>query len=205
MRKWRTSTATSSSAAFSSGSAANGDGGGWDRRFPAGGQNLSVRLSELTKTPVSMDDRPGRPTMLLHHPAAARAVPLPVHHDDGESAAVPLDDQEAANLRTYLLKGGFLWADDFWGEYAWDDLGEPDPQSAALERVSDRRPPIDHCFHEQVITDDHFPQIPSIGFWGARADRPRNSDATAPCRTRARFSTQGRPRHGAHQPQHRFR
>ncbi len=25
----------------------------------------------------------------------------------------------AARLREYLLKGGFLWADDFWGDYAW--------------------------------------------------------------------------------------
>jgi hypothetical protein len=23
-------------------------------------------------------------------------------------------------LKEYLLKGGFLWVDDFWGSYAWD-------------------------------------------------------------------------------------
>ena len=39
-------------------------------------------------------------------------------------APVPVDrlpgiGQEARGLRTYLQKGGFLWADDFWGEYAW--------------------------------------------------------------------------------------
>ena len=28
-------------------------------------------------------------------------------------------DTEAANLRAYLLKGGFLWVDDFWGDRAW--------------------------------------------------------------------------------------
>ena len=27
--------------------------------------------------------------------------------------------EDAAQLRTYLLKGGFLWVDDFWGSYAW--------------------------------------------------------------------------------------
>ena len=28
--------------------------------------------------------------------------------------------EDAARLRTYLLKGGFLWVDDFWGSYAWE-------------------------------------------------------------------------------------
>ena len=31
-----------------------------------------------------------------------------------------LSDEEAAHLRDYLLRGGFLWADDFWGDYAFD-------------------------------------------------------------------------------------
>ena len=31
-----------------------------------------------------------------------------------------LDDTEVLRLRQYLQKGGFLWADDFWGEAAWD-------------------------------------------------------------------------------------
>ena len=33
-----------------------------------------------------------------------------------EVGSAYLDDDEAAQLRDYLLKGGFLWADDFWGE-----------------------------------------------------------------------------------------
>ena len=30
-----------------------------------------------------------------------------------------LDDAEAARLREYLLRGGFLMVDDFWGTYQW--------------------------------------------------------------------------------------
>ena len=33
-------------------------------------------------------------------------------------------DKEVENLRAYLMKGGFLWADDFWGEYAWEVWAE---------------------------------------------------------------------------------
>ena len=28
--------------------------------------------------------------------------------------------EEAHRLREYLLKGGFLWVDDFWGTPAWE-------------------------------------------------------------------------------------
>ena len=34
--------------------APNGDGGGWNVDFPRADENLSIRLSELTKTPVGM-------------------------------------------------------------------------------------------------------------------------------------------------------
>mgnify|MGYP001342183759 CR=1 FL=1 len=30
--------------------------------------------------------------------------------------------EEVLALRDYLLKGGFLWADDFWGEIAWQNF-----------------------------------------------------------------------------------
>ena len=33
-----------------------------------------------------------------------------------EVGAAYLDQAEADALRTYVDKGGFLWADDFWGE-----------------------------------------------------------------------------------------
>ena len=36
-----------------------------------------------------------------------------------EVGSASFNEQEAARLREYLLKGGFLWVDDFWGTYAW--------------------------------------------------------------------------------------
>ena len=44
--------------------ASNGDGGGWSADFPRADQNLSVRLSELTKTPVGFNPD-GEPKHLL--------------------------------------------------------------------------------------------------------------------------------------------
>ena len=31
------------------------------------------------------------------------------------------DTSEARQLHEYLVKGGFLWIDDFWGPVAWDN------------------------------------------------------------------------------------
>src|SRR3954467_4941840 len=44
--------------------APDGDGGNWSVDFPRADQNLSIRLSELTKTPVSLDGE-GMPRHLL--------------------------------------------------------------------------------------------------------------------------------------------
>src|SRR5574339_58759 len=53
-----------------------------------------------------------------------------------------LSKTEAQRLREYLLKGGFLWVDDFWGTPAWDQW------SSEIKRVLPEHPifdiPADH-------------------------------------------------------------
>src|SRR5580704_9073265 len=43
----------------------NGDGNGWNVDWPRADQNLSIRLSELTRTPVSMDGDKNPNSVLL--------------------------------------------------------------------------------------------------------------------------------------------
>jgi hypothetical protein len=70
-----------------------------------------------------------------------------------------LSDQEAAQLRDYLLRGGFLMVDDFHGTREWTSF------VASMERIFPDRPIVDipeddEAFH--VIYDlDHRIQIPS--------------------------------------------
>jgi len=70
-----------------------------------------------------------------------------------------LNDREAANLRDYLLRGGFLMVDDFHGSFEWAGF------VASMERVFPDRPIVDipeqdAAFH--VVYDlDHRIQIPS--------------------------------------------
>ncbi|HEX7081216.1 MAG TPA: DUF4159 domain-containing protein [Gammaproteobacteria bacterium] len=69
-----------------------------------------------------------------------------------------LDDREAAQLREYLLRGGFLIVDDFHGPAEWDEF------AASMARVFPDRPILDmpdadEVFH--VLYDlDQRVQIP---------------------------------------------
>ena len=98
--------------------ASNGDGGGWYVDYPRADQNLSFRFSELTTTQVSRDIAGNFNHVVIQLTDADRLARCPFIMLT-EPGGAYFDEAEAAGLRTYLQKGGFLWADDFWGEYAW--------------------------------------------------------------------------------------
>jgi uncharacterized protein DUF4159 len=160
--------------------AGNGDGGSWDVDFPRADENLSIRLSELTRTPVGMDkdDLPKHLLINLRQPELFRCPFIMMT----EVGRLSLNEEEAANLRTYLLKGGFLWADDFWGEYAWEffegQMRRVFP--AASYPIVDL--PMDHPLFHELMSVQHFPQIPSINFWGGPGGRTseRGADSATP-------------------------
>src|SRR5687768_3102651 len=90
-----------------------GDGGGWAADYPWADINLSIRLGEMTKTIVSKDSvgDPKPLIMRLSDPTIFQCGFVMMT----EVGAIVIDEAEAKNLRNYLLKGGFLWVDDFWG------------------------------------------------------------------------------------------
>jgi hypothetical protein len=156
-----------------------GDGGGWGVDWPRADQNLSIRLSELTRTPVSMDasDNPNSVLLTAVMPEISHC-PFVMMTEPGGAF---FDDQEALALRTYLLKGGFLWADDFWGEYAFDYW------ETQIRKVfpSGQYPifdvPLTHPLFTQMMTVPKIPQIPSIGFWQRyRSTSERGIDSAIP-------------------------
>src|SRR5438132_13178517 len=100
----------------------NGDGDGWSVDYPRADVNLTYRLSELTATSVSKDaDGAFNHTVLRLTDEGIYRCPFIMMTEPGGSY---FDEDEAAHLRDYLLKGGFLWADDFWGERAWANWAE---------------------------------------------------------------------------------
>lgn len=142
----------------------NGDGGNWSVDWPRADVNLSIRLSELTKSPVSRDSRGDpQPLLVTLTDSVFFHCPFIMMTEVGN---IFLDETETKNLREYLQKGGFLWADDFWGEYAWQIW------ESQIRKVLPSGPfpfvdlPIEHSLFHSMFTIARFPQIPSIGAWG---------------------------------------
>ena len=92
-------------------------GQGWWTDYPNADINFSIRLAELTKTRVSQSPN-GEPNHLVVRPTDDELFQCPfiIISDAGTAG---FTDEEVLRLREYLQKGGFLWADDFWGPIAW--------------------------------------------------------------------------------------
>ena len=155
-----------------------GDGGGWSVDWPRADINFSIRLSELTKTHVGRDAS-GEPKHLLIRLTDKELFDCPFVMMT-EPGGAGFDDEEAAKLRLYLEKGGFLWADDFWGEYAWSWwVGQLRKALPAAEfPIFDI--PLDHpMFHTQFEVKK-IAQIPSINFFSPGHTSERGADSATP-------------------------
>lgn len=168
-----------------------GFGNGWATDYPDADVNLSIRLSELTRTRVSV--RPsGEPNHLIVRLTDDALFQCPFLLMS-EVGALYLDEQEAARLREYLLKGGFLWVDDFWGSGAW---------AVWVEEISKALPPgnypivdlpADHPIYRTLFELRGMPQIPSINFWIGSGGRTSERGAdSAEVHVRGIHDAQGR-------------
>jgi hypothetical protein len=161
--------------------AANGDGGGWGVDYPKADQNLSFRLSELTRTSVSRDERGdfNHAVLQLTDEATLSRCPFIMMTEPGGAY---FDEAEATALRTYLQKGGFLWADDFWGEYAWAHWENEIRKALPSGEFPLADVPLDHPMFHVLYDVREIPQIPSLGFWRGPGDSTseRGRDSAVP-------------------------
>ena len=174
---------------------------GWQTDYPYAEINLTTRLSELTKTRVSRDEgkQPNFYVVRLTDDALFNC-PITVASDAG---TIGIREDEAARLRTYLLKGGFLWADDFWGTAAWEQWESEiakvlPPAEYPIEDVRLDDPMLHSSVRGEEDSADH--QHPVL------AAQRRARDLGARSRQRGgalpRDSRQAPARHGDHDPQH---
>ena len=168
-----------------------GDGGGWDVDYPRADVNLSIRLSELTKTRISLN-KSGQPHHLLVRLTDDALFQCPFIMMT-EVGAADINDSEAARLRDYLLKGGFLWADDFWGSYAWQFWVTQIRKALPFNEYPIVDLPQDHPLFRTLLVVDKTPQIPSINFWAESGGgtSERGSDSARP-ETKAILDREGR-------------
>lgn len=125
----------------------------WATDFPDAELNFSYRLQQLTSLKVDPNGR----ILELTDPELFR-YPFIYIIEPGD---LSFTDEEVQTLRRYLLNGGFLMVDDFWGEAEWENFYQE------IKRVfPDREPlelPHDHPIFHCVYDLSEKPQIPSIG------------------------------------------
>ena len=129
--------------------------GGWRNDFPDCDWNFSTRLQELTSLIVD----PNGKTMRFTDPALLD-FPFVFMTNAG---AIALSEDEKIALRNYLMKGGFLMADDFWAAAEWSHLRD------TMKEVLPNREPVEltleHELFHLVYNFAKLPQVPSIRAW----------------------------------------
>lgn len=136
-------------------------GGAWSIDFPDSDLNFSYRLQQLTSLKVDPD-----PVALELSDERLFDYPFLYLIEPGHGDFY-LSEPEVANLRRYLLNGGFLMVDDFWGDYEYrlfyDQIRRVFPDREPMEL------PLDHPVFHIVYRLDEKPQVPSINAaWAGR-------------------------------------
>jgi Domain of unknown function (DUF4159) len=125
----------------------------WEDDGPEADWNLTFRLYQVT----SLKIRPG----LNAVDVTAKDLEKYPFVYVASGGRVAFSDEEVTDVRHYLLNGGFMMVDDFWGDDQWQHFYEQ------IKRVFPDREPIelsinDPIFHS-VFPFKREPQIPSVG------------------------------------------
>ncbi|MSU26439.1 MAG: transmembrane prediction [Pedosphaera sp.] len=130
--------------------------GGWSTDFPDADLNLSYRLQQMTSLKVNPLGRllQIEDPDLFNYPWTYMV----------EVGALRFTDEEIPIMRKYLLNGGFLMVDDFWGEAELAnfirEIKRVLPEREAIELEMDH--PIFHSVFDIKLTKNQL-QCPNIG------------------------------------------
>ena len=131
---------------------------GWWVDYPDADLNFSHRLQQLTSIKTDPDAR----VLKLSDPDLHHYALLYMEH----AGYMRLSDAEVTALRKYLLAGGALFVNDFWGSQEWDgfarEIKRVLPGRAWTELTTDH--PVFHCVFDLRGPMKNF-QVPTIQFW----------------------------------------
>lgn len=164
-------------------------GSGWSIETPRAEQNFMTRLSQFTTTRINRwsNGEPGFAILRADNPDLYKCPFVML----ASAGSVGFSDSEATMLRDYLLKGGFVWADDFWGEPAWEHWSREIGRILPEYEIVDLTPahPLFSTFYQVT----RLPQIPSKRRWNRPGDPTSEfGAATATPHFRAIFAENGR-------------
>ena len=139
--------------------ARNSGAGIWMIDFPDAELNLSWRLSQMTSLKVDPNCRVLEITdaELFDYPFVYIVEP----------GGLMFLDEEVPILRRYLLNGGFLMVDDFWGEAEWANFEREIKRALPDHEIVDLS--LDHPIFHIVFDIKETLQIPNVDL-GTRSE-----------------------------------
>lgn len=137
-------------------------GGSWTTDWPKSDLQFNVVLRRLT----NIDAYPFEHAVALDDPQLMRYPYLYIL----EVGGMALQEAEVRNLREYLLKGGFLMIDDFWGNGAWYNLEEN--LRLVLPEFVIEELPLEHDYFKSFYEVDEVLQVPNVNnaAWGQTSE-----------------------------------
>jgi hypothetical protein len=128
--------------------------GGWAVDFPEADNNFIVGLREWAGTNLKIAPRPEQvPIMddrLFDYPFIYFVEP----------GSLELSTEQAARLREYIQRGGFIMFDDFWGEYEWENVQEQFHRVLPEYEIKDL--PLSHPVFHSYLDIEEVVQVPNV-------------------------------------------
>jgi len=152
-------------------------GQGWSTDYPGADNNFSVRLAELTRVHVKLnEDRVPNYGVVSLTDSLLYKCPVLFMEDVG---TLEFSEAEVLALRAYFLKGGFLWVDDYWGSVAWDRWSQQVSRVLPPDQFPIIDVPLTHPIMHTLYDVKDYLQVPSIQFWyrngGSTSERGSDS------------------------------
>ena len=135
----------------------------WSIDYPQSDEHFSWRLSELTTVNVRRDKDGGYYHVVIDlTDEALFDYPFIYMLEVGN---LVFSEAEVEALRSYLLRGGFLMVDDFWGEREWANWVMQIARVFDPEEYRMKELPLSHPIFNCVFVLDEKPQVPNPGTW----------------------------------------
>jgi hypothetical protein len=128
--------------------------GTWTTDFPEADNNFIVGLREWAGTNLKIAPRPEQLEILDE-----RIFDYPILYAV-EPGFMELSTEQAARLREYIMRGGFIYWDDFWGEYEWRNVQEQIQKIDPEFEIQDL--PLTHPIFHSYLDVEEVVQVPNI-------------------------------------------
>jgi hypothetical protein len=133
----------------------NGWRSSWTTDYPKADEQFIVGLRDWVRSTLDVSDDPVAISMqdpkIFKYPFIYAVEP----------GGMELSEDDAAKLREYLLRGGFLILDDFWGEYEWQNVQEQ--MRKIFPEYQIKELPLDHPLFHCYFDIDEVVQVPNVG------------------------------------------